>query len=112
MELWIECIKGNKKAWEEMEKYNKMDILCLEDVYKKLQPWGDGVSFNPYRGGAVYLCNCGSNNLVKDGFKISRTGKHQRYRCQSCGRVHQATGAKNNLFSDGKKLSLKGPRGG
>src|SRR5271154_973437 len=26
-EMWLECLAGNKKAWKEMELYNKHDVL-------------------------------------------------------------------------------------
>lgn len=109
MELWIECIKRNPKAWAEMRRYNENDVHCLEDVYHKLRPWGSGVSFNPYRGIAAYECDCGNSQLTKRGFQITKTGKFQKWQCQNCGAWHQASGAKNNLFSDKKKASLKRP---
>ena len=34
--LWDECIKGNLKAWKSMEKYNKYDVLSLEELFLKL----------------------------------------------------------------------------
>lgn len=37
--LWDECMKGNKKAWSEIEKYNKYDILCLEEVFLAMAPY-------------------------------------------------------------------------
>jgi len=34
--LWDECLKGNMKAWKSMEKYNKYDVLSLEELFLKL----------------------------------------------------------------------------
>lgn len=34
--LWDECIKGNMKAWKEMEIYNKYDVLSLEELFLRL----------------------------------------------------------------------------
>jgi hypothetical protein len=34
--LWDECLKGNLKAWKAMEKYNKFDVLSLEELFVKL----------------------------------------------------------------------------
>lgn len=34
--LWDECIKGNLKAWKSMEKYNKYDVLSLEELFLQL----------------------------------------------------------------------------
>lgn len=33
VELWLECMKDNKKAWDSMEKYNKYDVLSLEELF-------------------------------------------------------------------------------
>lgn len=34
--LWDECISGNLKAWKSMEKYNKYDVLSLEELFLQL----------------------------------------------------------------------------
>lgn len=38
-ELWKECLKGNKEAWEEMKKYNCHDVLATEELYLVLKEW-------------------------------------------------------------------------
>ena len=78
-ELWSECLKGNQKAWKEMEVYNKYDVLSLEELYLKLQPWdNDNVKFNVFDPSKP-KCNCGSEKLQKRGFNYSNSGKYQRY---------------------------------
>ena len=37
--LWKECLLGNPEAWEEMQTYNKYDILSLEELLTVLAPW-------------------------------------------------------------------------
>lgn len=39
MSLWNECLKDNKQAWKEMERYNKHDVLATEELYNKLHIW-------------------------------------------------------------------------
>lgn len=34
-ELWKQCLAGNLDAWLEMEKYNKLDVLSLEELLIK-----------------------------------------------------------------------------
>lgn len=34
--LWDECMKGNVKAWNSMQKYNILDVLSLEEVFLSL----------------------------------------------------------------------------
>lgn len=38
-ELWLRCMKGEKKAYKEMAKYNKKDVVLLEKVYKRMKPF-------------------------------------------------------------------------
>ena len=37
--LWIECLNGNKEAWEEMEKYNVQDVLSTEELVSHLKEY-------------------------------------------------------------------------
>lgn len=37
--LWDECMKGNKKAWNSMKKYNEFDVLSLEELFLVLAPY-------------------------------------------------------------------------
>jgi uncharacterized protein YprB with RNaseH-like and TPR domain len=37
--LWIRCMDGDKKAWEEMKKYQVQDVNLLVDLYDILSPW-------------------------------------------------------------------------
>jgi hypothetical protein len=31
--LWDECMKGNKRAWASMKKYNQFDVLSMEELF-------------------------------------------------------------------------------
>jgi len=103
-ELWKECLKGNLSAWKEMEKYNKYDVLSLEELYNKLQPWDSSINFNVYSDSLDNICACGSCNLKKNGFKYTSVGKYQRYVCLDCGSEAKD---RKNLLSKEKKGSLK-----
>ena len=84
-ELWSECLKGNPRAWEEMEKYNKLDVLVLEEVYHKLQPWDSSVNFESYSTLEQMLCNCGSMNFKRNGLYYGPTSVYERFKCNLCG---------------------------
>lgn len=87
-ELWLECLKGNDAAWEEMKDYNVKDVLALEELYLKLRPW-----YTAHPNVAAYAENqdrprcpkCGSDHLHSRGYAYTTTGKYQRFQCQSCG---------------------------
>jgi hypothetical protein len=92
-ELWKQCLQGNPEAWEEMEVYNILDVLVLEEVYRALAPWGVPVNLSMYPQG-VEKCPCGSEKFEKRGFHYTLTGKYQRLQCKGCGAW---TRDKNNL---------------
>lgn len=87
MGLWHGCMAGDSKSWKTMEKYNKQDVILLEDVYLKLLPW-----IQQHPNHAMYIdsdrpvCpNCGSSHVVMKGTETTSTMTYQRYRCQDCG---------------------------
>jgi uncharacterized protein YprB with RNaseH-like and TPR domain len=104
--LWSECLKGNKKAWAAMRKYNEYDVLALEELFEGLAAWADGdhmPNFSLYTEGTEHVCRCGSSDLQKRGFHFTAKGKFQRYQCTSCGAWTRDT---NNLFDKDKRKSL------
>lgn len=103
-EMWTECIKGNQAAWREMERYNKYDVLALEELYKLMIPWDNSLDFNVFSDSNEVVCKCGSTDFIKRGYFYTNAGKFQRYKCVSCG---SETRSKENLLSKDKKLSLR-----
>ncbi len=104
-ELWKQCLAGNKKAWQEMEKYNKYDVLSLEELYNKLIVWGSPVNFNVFtEDGTPRVCTCGSTSFEKNGKRATSSGIFQRYRCNNCGAGHSS---KINELSPQKRKELK-----
>jgi hypothetical protein len=83
--LWNECMKGNKSAWKEMEKYNKYDVLSLEEAFLKILPWESANLFEHYLESDIPICTCGSIDFKKNGFSYTQSSKFQRFTCKSCG---------------------------
>lgn len=106
MELWKECLARNPEAWEEMETYNKHDVLALEELYKKLRPWDHSFNPNLYHEESGTICVCGSTFFVKNGYHLTNAGRFDRYRCKECGMEWRE---KHNNFDAMKKLTLKTP---
>lgn len=104
MELWRQCMVGNKDAWREMKKYNIYDILSLEELYDTLIPWDSTLNFNLYTDTDDHVCKCGSTEFRKIGFGYTAAGKFQRHRCKKCG---AETRDKENLLSKEKRKSLR-----
>lgn len=105
-QMWKEVLNGNIEAWKEMEKYNKYDVLSLEELYNKLIPWDNQIDFNIYHDDLEHVCKCGSKEFKKQGWYYTNTAKYQRYRCKSCGaesrdKVNQLTKEKLESLRSG-----------
>ena len=104
-ELWKQCLSGNKKAWDSMQKYNCYDVLALEELYLILAPWDSRINFNVFRDDLETKCNaCGCTEFKSHGFKYTNTGKFKRLICENCG---AEMSEKSNLLNKDKKKSLK-----
>lgn len=101
--LWSACLKNDQEAWKEMEKYNRYDILSLEELYSKLIPWDNTINFNVYNDDESNVCQCGSTHFKKNGFKYTNGGRFQRWVCLECGRE---TRSNTNLISKEKRKEM------
>jgi hypothetical protein len=102
--LWLECMKDNMEAWEEMEMYNKYDVLSLEELYYKLIPWDNSINFNVYSECVDTVCTCGNEEFKHSGFYYTNTSKFDKYQCTKCG---SEVRGRVNLLSKEKRKSLK-----
>jgi DNA polymerase elongation subunit (family B) len=84
--LWVDCGKGDEKAWSQMRRYNIQDTLLLEKLYDRLKPWVKGVfNHSLYSNAGGCACPaCGSTKSEKRGFYYTVTSKFQRLRCKEC----------------------------
>lgn len=94
--LWRACLEAppednpsrQKRAWSLMRKYNKGDVVVTEDLYVDLRPY---IPNHPHVGlynddPTVSVCgNCGSDDLRREGFRMTKVGKYQRFQCKACG---------------------------
>jgi uncharacterized protein YprB with RNaseH-like and TPR domain len=91
--MWSECLKGNKKAFEEMELYNKQDVETLIEVYNKLIRYDSSISFQAYYQKTV--CVCKNETFIKNGLKYTKQGAFQVFKCSKCSKSFVA---KENLI--------------
>lgn len=85
LDMWLNCIKGDKAAWKEMEEYNKRDVELLRNVYYKLRPW---IAKHPHMGNidTISCPNCGSQFYQFRGMVRMKSGLvYQRIVCTDCG---------------------------
>lgn len=84
LDLWLECMKGDQKAWRIMKSYNKRDVELLEKVYERLKP-----SIHNHPSIAKLLdrvgCpNCGSEDVRRNGIRVTHMQRKQRWVCHEC----------------------------
>lgn len=83
---WEGCMAGDKKSWKKMKKYNKQDVVLLEEVYLRLRPWiVNHPGMNMLNEDSDGCPKCGSHKLQKRGFRITGTNVYQQVQCQACG---------------------------
>jgi len=82
--LWLEVLKGNKKAVKEMVVYNIQDVLLLENVFKQLQPYVTNINQHLFTDGTG-CPRCGSKHVQSRGVHRAESRAYQRFQCQGCG---------------------------
>jgi hypothetical protein len=83
--LWLRVLLGDRKAIEEMYRYNGDDVKELEFVYHRLRPY---MKAHPQTVvSTTYRCECGSSMVQSRGIYTNRSGViYNRFQCQSCRR--------------------------
>lgn len=89
--LWVKCMAGNDRAWKTMRKYNRQDVLLLEEMYERLRPWIRSHPSVAAFSGKDCCPACGGENLTHRGFAFLRTGRYQRFQCGDCGKWSRST---------------------
>lgn len=91
-QLWIDCMNNDPKAWKQMERYNKHDVILLEKVYKRVLPWIKSHPNHNLHSGEEHVCpNCGGTKIQRRGTARTISGSYQRYQCQDCGTWSRST---------------------
>jgi hypothetical protein len=106
MELWTECLKGNKKAWKAMRKYNCIDVPATEELYLKLRPYMIGhPNVAAYYDDDKTRCpRCASTKLTPmEKPALTQSGEYTRYQCGECGGFARSRYTQN---TKAKRLSL------
>lgn len=94
--LWKGCMIGDKECLDEMLRYNKQDVVVLEEIYCRMLPWmKNHPNVSNYLGNKCTCVKCGSEKLEKlDRFFYTPSGKYELYRCMDCGTIFRG---KRNL---------------
>lgn len=96
-QLWVGCMNKDPDSWKVMEKYNKQDVVLLEQLYHKLLPWIKGhPNLSIYHRDKV-CPHCGSSHYHSKGTQMTRGGEYRRYKCLDC----------NTPFRDNINIAVK-----
>ena len=88
-QLWIDCMNGDTEALKRMERYNKHDVIGLEQMYLKLRPY---ITSHPNIAIMMEenVCSsCGSDSLTSVGkYYYTGSSKYELYYCGGCMSPH------------------------
>lgn len=74
------------KDKRDMVKYNKKDVIVLEQIFNKLRPYINNLpNHNIFSKDGAACPTCGSYNLIRNGTRTTKTASYTRYRCNDCG---------------------------
>lgn len=82
-DLWQRCYNGDAKALKEMVRYNKQDVVILEEVFEAMKPYVKRLPRMTDTAGIV-CPYCGSRHLQRRGYYRTKVSNFAKYQCQSC----------------------------
>lgn len=91
-DLWRSCYNGDEKALAKMLKYNRQDVVLLEQVYDRLLPYVSNLPRLVTATGLGQECcpSCGSTDMQRRGLHHTAVSTFQKFQCSSCKRYCRA----------------------
>jgi len=83
--LWVGCLAGNRKDWQDMKSYNIGDVELLEKIYDKLRPWVKNHPDVAVDMVDEHCAACASTHVQRRGYRQTKLFKIVRLHCQECG---------------------------
>jgi uncharacterized protein YprB with RNaseH-like and TPR domain len=81
--LWMSCMNGDSSACHLMKRYNRHDVLLLEELYYRFLPHVPSpVNINKKSG--LVCPRCGSDNVKRDGHRFTLYRKKDQVHCLNC----------------------------
>lgn len=100
-DLWKRCYLGEAKALAEMVRYNRHDVVILQQVYELLEPHARGVPRLIEPGDNRAVCpTCGSDQLKPTTPHRTNASTFPQWRCLSCHRTSRSRRADRTLRLD------------
>lgn len=80
--LWLDVLRGDRKAIKTMTEYNRHDVVVLEKVFAKLAPYMDN-HVNRELFGLAGCPRCGSTKIQSRGVHRAISRTYRRWQCQA-----------------------------
>ena len=94
-QLWRDCMNDDPKAWGQMRRYNKQDVVTTEELFTAVRPYITNLPSAALfsEDGLTALCCpvCGSEGVQRRGYARTKTRRYPRYQCQECGKWFRGT---------------------
>ena len=85
-DTWEGCMEGNEKDWKRMVRYNRHDVVLLDQLYTYLQPWAErGPNLAVYgdRPDACPKCGVAGEFIIR-GYRNNAVTRRVLYQCKAC----------------------------
>jgi hypothetical protein len=87
-DLWLGCMAGDKKCWDKMKRYNKQDVVLLEKIYLKMNPWDkQALPLNVMEGLPNSCPKCASEKGFRKNYRYNHVKSgawYQYWQCKAC----------------------------
>lgn len=95
---WRDAFRGDDNALRVMEKYNKGDVVLLEDVFEAIRPYVKSLPalWEAAWGGQMACPFCGSYRLIQRGHRRTKASVYTQYQCKDCNRYTRSRSAMEN----------------
>lgn len=91
-DLWNRCVAGDQQALNAMKRYNRRDVILLEEVFEKLKPYVRNLPrlYDAERENERACPFCGSDALMVRGYYRTQASTMVKYQCTICERYSRA----------------------
>ena len=83
---WLGCLRGDAASWTRMKKYNRHDVVLLEELYLRLRPWASGHPNVATIADRPEACpRCGSEDgMIIRGYAHNSVTRRTKWQCVTC----------------------------
>lgn len=85
-DTWLGCMNGDPKMWALMERYNRQDVVLLEQLYLKLRAWDQKAPNLAAISGKKDACpKCGAQvKMLIRGYRTFSATRRVQVQCPNC----------------------------